>query len=53
MRWVNKKTSDKAVRILQATNAGELSPRMAARRDYFECRWCAYQERCWGGAGGG
>ena len=34
-------------RILQATDAGELLPRIATNRDFFECRFCAHAERCW------
>jgi hypothetical protein len=40
--------SDRAVRILQATDAGELLPRIATNRDFFECRFCPWAERCWG-----
>ena len=40
-------TSDKAVRILQACEAGELLPRIAANPDHFECKWCSYTDRCW------
>lgn len=43
-----QRMSDRAVRIIQATDAGELLPRIAAARDYFECRNCAYELRCWG-----
>ena len=43
-----QRMSDRAVRILQATDAGELLPRIAASRDFFECRFCDYAERCWG-----
>ena len=43
-----QRMSDRAVRILQATEAGELLPRIAANRDFFECRFCAHAERCWG-----
>ena len=39
--------SDRAVRILQATDAGELLPRIATTRDFFECRFCPWAERCW------
>ena len=42
-----QRMSDRAVRILQATDAGELLPRIAANRDFFECRFCAHAERCW------
>ena len=42
-----QRMSDRGVRILQATDAGELLPRIAANRDFFECRFCAHAERCW------
>ena len=42
-----QRMSDKAVRILQATEAGELLPRIAATPDHHECRMCAFSQRCW------
>jgi len=42
--------SDRGVRVVQATEAHELLPRGFSERTHFECRFCAYQERCWGGA---
>ena len=45
-----QRMSDRAVRILQATEAGDLLPRIAASRDFFECRFCSHAERCWGQA---
>jgi len=39
--------SDRAVRILRATDAGDLLPRVATSRDYHECRFCPWAERCW------
>jgi hypothetical protein len=42
-----QRMSDRAVRILQATDAGELLPRIAQERDFFECRMCPWAERCW------
>jgi len=42
-----QRMSDRAVRILRATDAGELLPRLARDRDHFECRMCAYANRCW------
>ncbi len=42
-----QRMSDRAVRILRATDAGELLPRLARDRDHFECRMCAYAGRCW------
>lgn len=42
-----QRMSDRAVRILQATDAGDLLPRIAGSRDFFECRFCAHSGRCW------
>ena len=39
--------SDKAVRILRATEAGELLPRIAQSPDFHECRFCPWASRCW------
>ena len=39
--------SDKAVRIIQASEAGELLPRIAQSADFFECRFCSWSDRCW------
>jgi len=39
--------SDRAMRILAATDAGELLPRISTTRDFFECRFCPWAERCW------
>ena len=43
-----QRMSDRAVRILQATDAGELLPRIATTRDFHECRMCPWGQRCWG-----
>jgi hypothetical protein len=42
-------TSDKAVTILQATDAGQLLPRIASKPDYYLCLFCPYAKRCWHG----
>lgn len=42
-----QRMSDRGVRILQATDAGELLPRIAKNQDFFECRFCSYADRCW------
>ena len=42
-----QRMSDRGVRILQATDAGELLPRIATTPDFFECRFCPWSERCW------
>lgn len=40
--------TDRAVRIVKATEAGELLPRPFKDKSYFECRFCGFSERCWG-----
>lgn len=42
-----QRMSDRAVRILQATDAGELLPRIAFDSAHIECRFCNWHERCW------
>lgn len=42
-----QRMSDRGVRILRATDAGELLPRIARNPDFFECRFCPWSERCW------
>jgi hypothetical protein len=42
-----QRMSDRAVRILQATDAGDLLPRVAQQPDHFECRMCPWAQRCW------
>lgn len=42
-----QRLSDRAVRILTATETGELLPRYATTPTHFECRSCSWQDRCW------
>ena len=42
-----QKMSDRAVRILQATDVHELLPRISRESTHFECRMCSFQDRCW------
>lgn len=42
-----QRMSDRAVRILQATAAGDLLPRIARHSDFHECRLCPWANRCW------
>lgn len=42
-----QRMSDRAVRIIKATDAGELLPRPFKDRAHFECKWCPFAERCW------
>ncbi len=39
--------SDKAVRVIRATEAGELLPRISTSPEFHECRLCDWQDRCW------
>ncbi|TSJ64149.1 hypothetical protein FO470_02315 [Starkeya sp. 3C] len=39
--------SDRAVRILRATDVHELLPRVAHDPAHHECRFCPWAERCW------
>ena len=40
-------TSDKAVRVLRACDAGEWLPRVAADPEHVECARCPWRTRCW------
>ena len=42
-----QRMSDRAVQILEATKAGELLPRITENPSYFQCRRCAFANRCW------
>ncbi len=33
--------------ILEATKANEVLPRVAFSKDFFDCKWCEFQDRCW------
>lgn len=38
---------DRAARVIQATDAGDILPRAASEPDHFVCRFCSYAARCW------
>lgn len=42
-----QRMSDRAVRVITASEAGELLPRHATTPTHFECKFCPWQERCW------
>lgn len=42
-----QRMSDRAVKVITATQAGELLPRSFSESTHFECRMCAWQDRCW------
>jgi hypothetical protein len=44
-----QRMSDRAVKVLQATTAGELLPRIASQQTFYECRSCSWSNRCWNG----
>ena len=35
------------MKVITATEAGELLPRAVRDSTHFECRMCAWQDRCW------
>ena len=42
-----QRMSDRAVKVIAATDAGELLARAYHDPTHFECRMCAWQDRCW------
>jgi len=42
-----QRMSDRAVRVIQASEAGELLPRGFADSSHFECKFCSWATRCW------
>ena len=42
-----QRMSDRAVKVITVTEAGELLPRAVHDSTHFECRMCAWQDRCW------
>ena len=42
-----QRMSDRALKVISATDAGELLPRSFLESTHFECRMCAWQDRCW------
>lgn len=42
-----QRMSDRGVKVITATEAGELLPRGFNDPTHFECRMCAWQDRCW------
>jgi hypothetical protein len=39
--------SDRAVKILNATESKEFLPRIATKPDFFECKMCRFHNTCW------
>lgn len=42
-----QRMSDRAARVISATEAGELLPRSFSESTHFECKVCAWANRCW------
>jgi hypothetical protein len=42
-----QRMSDKAVNIIKATESKELLPRSFSSKEWFECKTCPYQQKCW------
>lgn len=42
-----QRMSDRAARVIRATEAGDLLPRSFSDSTHFECKFCAWAERCW------
>ena len=43
-----QRMSDRGLKVITATEVGELLPRGFAESTHVECRLCAWQDRCWG-----
>ena len=44
-----QRMSDRAVRVIEATQASDLLPRAFTDSTHVECRYCAWADRCWKG----
>ncbi|SFM13586.1 PD-(D/E)XK nuclease family protein [Nitrosomonas communis] len=42
-----QRMSDRAAKVITATEAGELLPRSFNDPTHFECKFCPYAKRCW------
>ncbi len=42
-----QRMSDRAAKIITATEAGDLLPRSFADPTHFECKFCSWADRCW------
>ena len=45
-----QRMSDRAVKVISATDAGEQLPRHTTTPTHHECKFCAWQDRCWSAA---
>ena len=42
-----QRMSDRAAKVITATEAGDLLPRTFHDPTHYECRMCGWQDRCW------
>ena len=42
-----QRMSDRAVKVITASESGELLPRITKDPEHYECNFCAWRERCW------
>lgn len=42
-----QEASDRGARIIEASLAGELLPRISNDPSFYQCKWCAWADRCW------
>lgn len=42
-----QQASDKAVNIFRACDAGEILPRVSTDPEFYQCKMCQWQQRCW------
>ena len=42
-----QRMSDRAVKVISATSAGEILPRHTTTPTHVECKFCSWQDRCW------
>jgi hypothetical protein len=42
-----QRMSDRAVRVITATSGSEILPRHTTTPTHHECKFCAWQDRCW------
>jgi hypothetical protein len=42
-----QRMSDRAVRVISASESGEQLLRHATTPTHFECKFCSWQDRCW------
>ena len=42
-----QRMSDRAVRVITATDSQELLPRHATTPTHVKCKFCPWQDRCW------